>query len=186
MRYDRAEVAVPMKLTRSERLILANQCKILEALYPKEATLYAEHREILERGFASHYEEIAHLIAPDEKALTAEECREVVSILQMFDHLQVCFNKLQDKTGIDPSLLEFPGFDGNNEGSRRAYAKFYCRHDGGSFKGLRATRDFNSHHPSLGTYQRMLQEYDAIMQGQYHLLSQQEIQRVVHAGYPHA
>lgn len=39
-----------MKLSKLERLILANQFKILEALYPDDAESYENNRKAIEEG----------------------------------------------------------------------------------------------------------------------------------------
>ena len=45
-----------MKLTKSERLSLTYQMKILEKLYPEEAAQLSQNRTALEEGFTLHYE----------------------------------------------------------------------------------------------------------------------------------
>ena len=42
----------------TERLLLANQCKILEKLYPSDADHYAARREALERGYTLEYSSV--------------------------------------------------------------------------------------------------------------------------------
>ena len=45
-----------VKLTRVERYILSNQFRILEALYPDEASHFATTREALEHGYEILYD----------------------------------------------------------------------------------------------------------------------------------
>ena len=54
-----------IKFTRVERLLLANQYKILERLDPDEADYYTRHRIALERGYEGDYEEVAGVIAKE-------------------------------------------------------------------------------------------------------------------------
>lgn len=44
-----------MKLTRMERIVLVNQLRIMEALYPDEASQLGVQREALERGYELLY-----------------------------------------------------------------------------------------------------------------------------------
>jgi|GEM_PF-2287149 uncharacterized protein YfbU (UPF0304 family) len=67
------------KLSPAERLILANQYKILEALHPRkmssrEADHYAAMREIVEAGDASRYSELV----VDMKELTGATSQVIV------------------------------------------------------------------------------------------------------------
>ena len=49
--------------TLEQRLILINQYKILEKLYPEEAETYSQHREILEEGYTLHYNDLIKVIS---------------------------------------------------------------------------------------------------------------------------
>jgi uncharacterized protein len=71
--------------------------------------------------------------------------------------MQDCYGKLSDKSGIDSGQLRFPGFDGNNEADLLGYARYYIE-DLGHYKRLGITY-LNSHHPTIDTYRRMLEEY---------------------------
>jgi uncharacterized protein YfbU (UPF0304 family) len=142
-----------MKLTRAERWILANQCRILEKLYPEEAKHLAETREALESGYSLHY-------APeyiDKNELTEQECREVLDILSMCYDIKHSYDRLADKAGIDAWRVEFRGFDGNEETKQLQYARFFCKHDGGRFKDLVPDGEVpNSHAPLTRLYRAML------------------------------
>src|SRR5688572_15542499 len=102
-----------MDLSRTERLILANQYRILEALFPADADYYRDKRTALEHGFEYHYDEVAGDILSD--TLSAERCNEVIEILQMYRSLTYAYRALEDKSGIEPRAIDFPGFDGNHE-----------------------------------------------------------------------
>ncbi len=63
-----------MELNEKDRLIIANQLKIIEKLYPEEADYYAKHGKVVEQGYKLHYSWLVeHLY--DE--MTEDECREV-------------------------------------------------------------------------------------------------------------
>jgi hypothetical protein len=80
-----------------------------------------------------------------------------LDILSMYQEMNDCYEKLDDKSGIDQRDLKFPGFDGNNEAELLAYARYYVE-DLGRFSRLGITY-LNSHSPVIEMYQRMLEEY---------------------------
>src|SRR3989344_5648187 len=117
-----------MKLSKVERWMLANQYRILEALYPKEAKSLERCREILEDGYELEYSQISQHIYKDEDTLSESECREVIEILAMFDELGYWYGQLKGKKGIEKSDILFSGFDGNDtqEVKYLSYARFLC------------------------------------------------------------
>lgn len=148
-----------MDLSINERLILSNQFKILEKLYPDEANYYAQHRKAIENGYKLHYGWLAeHLY--DE--MTEEECREVIDILDMYRALTFSYKDLDDKSEIDEKEIRFPGFDGNNETSQLSYTNYFII-DLGRFNELRDNSefpDFNSHCLMMDKYKRMLNAWN--------------------------
>lgn len=145
-----------MEFSRKERLILCNQCLILEKLYPEEAEGYAQTRKALEKGWALHYRAIAENIYEDE--LSEQECQEVLDILNMYSFLTFAYKKLKDTEGIDEHRIKFDGFDGNSETSRMGYVRYFIK-DLGRFQELDSGGDLNSHIQSLHRYQKMLREW---------------------------
>ena len=109
-----------MELSRIERWILANQCCILEALHPAEAAGFAESREVLEKGYQLEYAWICPEVEQDE--MTADECQEVLDILDMLSSIKRSVAPQDDKTWADARLALFRGFDGNYEGKQLGYA----------------------------------------------------------------
>ena len=152
-----------IRLSRIERWVLANQYRILEALYPDDAEHYKQAREVLEEGYEAHYGDIYTSLVRGENTLSGALCDEVQQILQMYWVLQRTYESLPDieKDGIDATKLTFPGFDGNNETKLMAYARWYCI-DCGNFAGLRYDDRFNSHRVKLGDYQQMLARWNAL------------------------
>ena len=147
-----------MELNEKDRLIIANQLKILEKLYPEEADYYAKHRKAVEQGYKLHY---SWLVEHFYDEMTEDECREVLDILDMYRAIAFSFKKLQDKSGIDERSVRFAGFDGNNEGKQFSYAQYFIV-DLGRFEELSCDAkypDFNSHREMLGKYRRMLQKW---------------------------
>src|SRR6266550_8148719 len=70
-----------LKLTKTERVILANQYRLLEVLVPDEADYFAQRREIVEKGYAIHYSEIDQWFYEE---MEPEASREILDILNMF------------------------------------------------------------------------------------------------------
>lgn len=145
-----------MRLSTTERLILINQLKILEKLYPEEADSYAVNRKALEEGYVLHYEWIFEWLFDE---MSEDECREVIDILDMYSSLLFSYQKLLDKDGIEESDIEFRGFDGNTETKQLSYATYFM-HDLDRFNELHDNSpypNYNSHCPMLGKYRLMIQ-----------------------------
>lgn len=146
-----------IELTRVERAILANQFRVLAAMYPEEKSDYEEREEVMRDGLTGSYEWALEYVCPDSNAMPREICDEVVDILQMHRTLLVSYKQLSDKTGISKKMLAFEGFDANEETKYYSYAEFFLRHDGGQFKELWSKKmGINSHWPKLSGYRAML------------------------------
>ncbi len=165
-------------LTGAERLILSNQYRILEALYPKEAKGIAHTREAIENGFELEYRAATQHVNDGDDIMAAEECREVIDILEMFSVLKRCYKSLPDKSGIDEAATHFEGFDGNNETKQVAYARHFCG-DGDRFSDLDRGDNFNSHFPTLEPYRRMVAEWEK--SPKKHQLSKEDLIRITSA-----
>jgi uncharacterized protein len=144
-----------MKLSKLERLMLSNQIKILEKLYPEEASSYAEKRKAIEYGFALHFPWLMDHIYDE---MTVEECKEVLDILEMFSAIKRSYDNLKDKKGVKENRVRFAGFDGNSEGAQMVYTRYFIV-DLDRYVELRYDSDypdFNSHCPSLDMYRNMM------------------------------
>lgn len=151
-----------MQLSRVERLMLSNQYKILEKLYPAESDEYRKIREGIERGYEWHYAEIVGHIYGKEYEMSTQECDEVLDILELFSLLTDYYNNLEDKSDIDEHQIRFLGFDGNNESKQMGYTR-YLIHTLGRFESLyRSSDDFNSHCPSIDTYRAMVKRWKTL------------------------
>ena len=149
-----------MKLSQMERLILVNQYMILEKLYPEEASSYARIRKALEDGYELEYSEIFNNIYHDDETLSENGCILVREILTMFTVLKYSYNKLDDKSGIDPKDVTLWGFDGNNETEYMAYAR-YLIEDCQLWGDLQEDAVFNRHISSLSRYRQMLNVWNS-------------------------
>lgn len=145
-----------MKLSRTERWILANQFAILEKLDPGQG--YENLREILEAGYEAQYEWIAEHIRPDGDTMTQADCEEVLDILDMFTFLKYGYRDLADKSGIQVHWVNFPGFSGNDEAKYLGFTLFLIDRQK-KFQDLDRRDNFNSHGPFLMIYRQMLKEW---------------------------
>ncbi len=143
-----------MKLTKIERLILANQYRILEALVPSEAEGYSNHRIVLEGGYALHFSDALQSVRDE---LSENDCEFVLDVLSMHSALHGSHEALEDKAGIDETFIKFAGFDGNSEIRYMSYCQYLCERLG-QFAELRDPgRDgYNSHKLTLDMYRQML------------------------------
>jgi uncharacterized protein len=145
-----------MKLTRTERWMLANQYRIMAALDPARAAAYTDCVLALEKGYAKVIDRMAAHVSRDDT--DHKESEEVDEILTMFDSMQRAYRVLEDPYGIDPALLQFPGFDAKTEGDYLGYAKFLLQRERWP-ENLSAARDLDTHTPMLRQYRRMLDEW---------------------------
>jgi len=167
-----------MSLSMAERVIIVNQMRILETLYPDEAKSIAYNRQAIESGYPLHYDDVASDLGVHEEALSFDQCIEVLDILSMFRALHFSMEKLADKAGIENWLVRFEGFDGNNEAGQLAYAEWFCL-TGSRFEELHRPEGFNSHSPVLDAYRRMLEEWNRSQEK--HALSRDDILRIGNA-----
>lgn len=150
-----------MHLDIKDRLIIANQLKILEKLFPDEASYYAQQRKAVENGYSLNYSWLVEYFYDE---MTEDECREVLDILDMYRAITFSYRKLNDASGIDSLWLKFPGFDGNDESKQFSYVQYFIL-DLGRFEELKYGSeypDFNSHMPTLDKYRRMLAHWRAL------------------------
>ena len=145
-----------MYLSIKERLIIANQLKILEKLYPEEAKGYSEHRKAIEHGFKLHYSWLTECL---HEEMPEAESREVLDILAMYSAITFSYKKAEDKEGLEESKIKFHGFDGNNEGNQFGYALYFIV-DLGRYTELTGGAeypDLNSHgRIEIDDYKKML------------------------------
>jgi uncharacterized protein YfbU (UPF0304 family) len=147
-----------MRLTRTERVILGNQYRILELLDPQEAAHYRRAQEALRGGFETEYESVFERVATKE-SLSKDDCKYVIDTLRMFVALGDAYAALDDKTGINQDRLRFEGFDGHREGLQVRFAK-YLAHEGPRFAEVQEGTDgADSHRCLFMLYCRMVDEW---------------------------
>ena len=148
-----------MKLSQIERLMLANQFKILEKLYPDKAEMYARYCDALEDGYTREYSDlVGHL----SRELSEDECNEVWDIFDMYRAIQSSYRQLSDKGDISEEDVRFEGFDGNDrvgEGPLMSYALYIVK-DGRSYRDVQRSEGMNSHIRKLDHYRAMFKEWE--------------------------
>lgn len=150
---------IVMQLSPTERWILSLQFTILAKLYPDEREYYEILREAVDNGYELDYRDMAHYILTGDQAMTVNECKEVINILDMFSFMKDGYKKLSDKSGIDDVWVKFHGFDGNTESKYLGYTRFLIEREH-KFIDLDRGDNFNSHMPILDIYRRMLREWE--------------------------
>lgn len=163
-----------LQLSRVERWILANHYRILEILDPSEKEYYGRCREILGKGFELEYDSICGVYY-DDQTLSAEQCKEVLDILDMFRALKTAYETIPEWTGAVDA--EFPGFDGNNETAQLSYTRHLANTD--RFDELHTGDVRNSHRPMLADYRQMIKVWKA--SAEPHSLNTSEVRRILSA-----
>ena len=137
-------------MDKLKRYELINQLLILEKLYPDEADYYAKNRKALEYGFELQYSWLTENLS---EGLTAEECKEVLDIMDMYRSITFSWTHLNPKENI-PDNIKFKGFDGNNESALRSYVQYFIM-DLERFDELKYGQSF----PSFNSHTRMIERY---------------------------
>src|SRR5205085_1206137 len=96
-----------LPLTLIERILLANQLRILEKLEPEEGETYRVAREAIEEGYELDYDLVARQLSTD--TMSEDECRFVHDVLEMYRHLTFSAKRAD----VPAEEIQFPGFDGN-------------------------------------------------------------------------
>lgn len=172
----------PRTLTVLERLQLANQFAILEELVDEnEKDHYAKCREIMESGYTIMYGEVFQGISDE---LPQDYCEFVFDVLDMHRDLMTSFEQLKDKESIDPSQVNFRGFDGNNESELMGFLTFLKGQ--GRWSETLEKCPLNSHFPTVDRYQAMLRNWKPIrdkykgdLGTDWHNLTAEEIKQVL-------
>jgi uncharacterized protein YfbU (UPF0304 family) len=164
---------MPIQLSMVERLVLANQDRVLCNVDPDSCRYFQwEQRiEILENGFEGLYPEIFREIS--SRCVSEEECRFVADILT----LATWMAEFNDK-GLNVEEFINLGFDGNNESELLNYAEFVYRGTAHSYPGIASI--VNCHAPMRERYAAMLREWEVM--GKRGIHTQAEAARIIKAG----
>lgn len=176
-----------MKLSKVERLILANQYQLLSMRknnYISKETA-KNYSTILLQGYELLYDEI---FSGMDDTVSSEECRFVLDVLTMYrDISNSYFNLLEENPNLSLNKedIAFKGFDGNGEGEYH-FAKFFIQ-DFNRFKDLVENEfmKFNSHSSaSISIYKEELEKYNIILNNRGKLtlpldLTEEEIKNIL-------
>ncbi|MDB5851091.1 MAG: YfbU family protein [Rhodoferax sp.] len=141
-----------MQLSKTERLLLANQFHIRAQLEPDQAAEFGNIAEALERGYEAEYS-FDYIL----EGLSEKECRFVNDVLDMFEGLRASLAALKDKSGLTAENIRYRGFDGNGETAHMAYSRYLVETLGKwDDAGI---KDHNSHSVSIPRYETMLAKF---------------------------
>lgn len=160
-----------LNLTKTERLVLANQYLILAAVSPEEKRTFEQRYEIVMRGYVGLYSELDQWLSEE---MSADDSKEVAEILNMFRALA---KAKRDGLTVPEDKSSFWGFDGNEESSQYGYVEFLVN-TMDKFGELKGTA-LNSHWPSLPKYRAMLAQWQAT--GKKYELTQSDVDRIMAA-----
>jgi uncharacterized protein YfbU (UPF0304 family) len=169
---------MPVSLSELERLMLSNQYRILEALYPDERQSFALTREAIEHGYELEYAEIFEQLY---EPMSEDVCERVVDILNMHRALHHAWQNI-NTTNLDPQDIKFRGFDGNHETRDMVYTRYLLK-DCGKWQELHQPgHDYNSHMQTAGSYERMIRAWRQSVNK--HVLTRVDVERII-AAVPH-
>jgi len=165
-----------VKLTKVERLILANQFRILKESNPQDNHL--RRAEVLENGFESLYEE--EVFGTIFDSMKEEEGTFVVDVLSMYRGLHDSYLKLKDKGDLTVEDIKFLGFDGNEEDKHFSFTNFFIK-DMERFAEIDELCEgyFNSHSAKIPTYRRMLEKWVLIEPVERHEMTIDQIRGLI-------
>ena len=171
------------KLTALDRLVLSNQYRILEALYPDKAESLAIRREAIENGYEMLYKWDMEYICDGEEILTREESLEVWDTLDMFHALRISAKQLDILDWLsEQGNSTFQGYDGNNETKFMAFAAFTIqRLNRFQYLDLSDDEYLSSHSPMRPIYNKMLKIWKPVLSSNRFELSKEEIENIIGA-----
>lgn len=169
-----------LTLTKLERILLANQLRILEALYPDEASQLGVQREGLERGYEMLYDWGFENVYDGEDKMTPEESKEVWDTMDMFDAIE-----RSTPDGLDLGeyrFAKFAGYDGNNESKFMSFARFTVeRLERFQYLPMQRRGYWNSHMPVRDLYRRMLEAWREVPSGDRFSMTEEQLKSVLAA-----
>lgn len=185
-----AEVGDVIRFTSGEKMVISMLRDIYKSLDIKDGDIDPDF--VAEAIWGGHSWalkwELTGLYHDHEDSPTV--VRETASVLDMWAFLERGYNALSAKSkarlkgelGSWGDRIQFPGFDGNNEGEHYSVARMFIdKMDRWTlFKG----RDLNSHAPLLSNYRKMLRIFEPARQKiMGDELNEQQIMEIMKAGF---
>ena len=140
-----------IKLSKVERIILANQFRILAALEPDSAIEHQNRADCLQSG----YLEQASLERYVEDELAHDVHELVYDTLDMFQALKDAKRKILELKKI---TIKFPGFDEKKEAKYLAYSRHLIERDV-RFSDCAKDGPFATHSEMVETYEKMTKKW---------------------------
>ncbi|MFZ7305882.1 YfbU family protein [Avibacterium avium] len=164
-----------MEMTSTQRLILANQYKLMGLLDPNNAAKYARLETIVKGGFGLELKELDK----EFSNLSEQECQTVRDTLEMYHALHVSYSNLGDTTTVTPHRLQFAGYCAVREKKYLNYLRFITTTEGKYPEFMQCEYGCDSQTPMWDKYIKMLEAWRSCPH-EYHL-SMAEIQKILNA-----
>lgn len=164
-----------MEMTTIQRLILANQYKLLGLLDPANEKQYTRAEMIVRGGFDRELKALSQ----DFSEISEQDCQTVLDTLEMYKALHVSYNNLADKSGVTPHRLMFAGYCAVREKKYLNYLRFISGVEGQYQEFMQCEHGCDSQTPMWDKYIKMLDVWRTCPHA-YHL-SMQEIQNILNA-----
>lgn len=163
-----------IKLSQTERLILANQYKILSKVEPENSTQFTSFKEIVENGYEGLYYYLFTSI--DSEVTPKSVSDETHEILSMYRSLR---SSIENSENPDIEEIKFKGFDANHQ-DHYSVMDFMVENLGlySEYKDFY----YNSHSEiPLGKYRNMLRAYKTFNLQNLDELTDEQIQQLIDA-----
>lgn len=144
-----------LELTLKERLVLAQNYRLLALQDPENKDHWERLEEVVAQGYTGMYWMLTEHFA--EQSLPEETSDYIHEVLQMWEAIGFAVEDgvYVPEDDAERHSAKFPGFDGNNEAELLGYANTFCSQE--RYEGLkRDGRIPNSHMPTRDWYERML------------------------------
>ena len=164
-----------MEMSSTQRLILANQYKLMALLDSQNAKQYQRMETIVRGGFALELKELDK----DFSDISEQECKTVLDTLEMYNALQVSYNNLADKSALNPHRLQFVGYCAVREKKYLNYLRFITATEGKYQEFMQCEHGCDSQTPMWDKYIKMLDAWRSCPH-EYHL-SMEEILKILNA-----
>ena len=163
-----------VKLTPKERASFIFQLRILQKLSDSsEFSDYEAKIAALERGYELHYSDVFDMLY--DEGLSADECRSVLDILEMYRGIIFSYKQLKE-TSLTDEQVKFPGFDGNFEAKQMLYVQYFIE-DLDRYHEIKELSHsyYNSHSRQLNHYQARLQKWEKLDHMERYKMSEEQI-----------
>ncbi|MDP5255098.1 MULTISPECIES: YfbU family protein [unclassified Vibrio] len=166
-----------MNLNDAQRLILANQYRLMALLEPSEKRHFQRLQTLVEKGF----EKELSVLTEDFTHLNTNTCQEVYDTMEMYHALQTSYSLLnrEQQSDIDERRLRFLGYDAMKENELVDYVRFLILEDGHYPEWRQQEHNFDAQVVMRPKYQAMLMRFKQCPR-QYHLCAN-EIKQIFNA-----